>query len=144
MGVLLVGVDGVLTVVGVALGVDGVSVRRGEDGVLPIVVSCSFCVYKAYLYLKMMTNINTTVTLFVTCESASSERRMDRVSTIAEIKERLCPITGVGYASMKLSLYNNSEQFVCLLDDETRLLGSYQVDDYMRIHVNQLCVYYIY
>lgn len=36
---------------------------------------------------------------------------------------------------MKLQVYTNKNEFVCNIDNDDALLGSYPIDDGMRIHV---------
>ncbi|KAJ3317563.1 hypothetical protein HDU76_001129, partial [Blyttiomyces sp. JEL0837] len=74
------------------------------------------------------------VTLIVSSEAASSERRFDRGITIASLKERLEPITGAAVASMKITLYNAKDEVVCQIDDDSKMLGYYPLQDYMRLH----------
>jgi len=45
-------------------------------------------------------------------------------------------LTGADAASMKLELYTKENQLVCALDNDSAVLGSYPVEDYMRIHVS--------
>ncbi|KAJ3059023.1 hypothetical protein HK102_010197, partial [Quaeritorhiza haematococci] len=75
-----------------------------------------------------------TVTLFVSSESATSERRFDRAITVDRLKERLEPITGVPVGTMKVQLFTKADQLVTVLDDESKMLGYYPVEDFMRIH----------
>ncbi|KAJ3190242.1 hypothetical protein HDU85_000535 [Gaertneriomyces sp. JEL0708] len=75
------------------------------------------------------------VTLFVTSEGASSERRFDKSITIDRLKERLEPITGVQVATMQLTLYSQASTPVATLSDPSKMLGYYPVSDYMRLQV---------
>ena len=45
-------------------------------------------------------------------------------------------LTGAGSGTMLLDVYNKEDQLVCKLDNDDALLGSYPVDDGMRIHVS--------
>lgn len=45
-------------------------------------------------------------------------------------------ITGASAASMKLQAFTKDDKLVCDLDNDDALLGSYHVDDGMRIHVS--------
>ncbi|ELU07644.1 hypothetical protein CAPTEDRAFT_180954 [Capitella teleta] len=63
-----------------------------------------------------------------------SEKRYQKDLTIAALKGKLELITGASAASMKLEVYNNDDKLVCVLNDNEALLGSYQIDDGMRIH----------
>ncbi|KAJ3104726.1 hypothetical protein HDU97_008905 [Phlyctochytrium planicorne] len=95
---------------------------------------------------------NPIVTLFVSAEGVSSERRFNRSITILDLKERLSPITGVPASTMKLSVFasvpkssnadsnNNTssssgETLVCHLNDEDRMLGFYPLSDFMSLQV---------
>ncbi|KAI8925712.1 CAP Gly-rich domain-containing protein [Entophlyctis helioformis] len=77
------------------------------------------------------------VTLFVTSAHTSSERRLEKSMTIATVKERLEPITGVPASTMKLQLLAKDDQLVSSLDDETKMLAMqvvnsspFKVNDY--------------
>ncbi|GAA5795447.1 CAP Gly-rich domain-containing protein [Helicostylum pulchrum] len=76
------------------------------------------------------------VTLFVDTsdEKVSSERRFDKSLTISQLKDKLEPITGIPYHTQKIDLYQGNT-LQGPIDDEERMLGSYPVEDYMRIHV---------
>ncbi|KAI9487806.1 MAG: CAP Gly-rich domain-containing protein [Benjaminiella poitrasii] len=76
------------------------------------------------------------VTLFVDTsdEKVSSERRFDKGLTISQLKYKLEPITGIPYSTQKIDLYQGNA-LQGTLDDENRMLGSYPVEDYMRLHV---------
>ncbi|KAI8380361.1 CAP Gly-rich domain-containing protein [Blakeslea trispora] len=76
------------------------------------------------------------VTLFVDTseEHVSSERRFDKGLTISQLKYKIEPITGIPYATQKLDLYHG-KNLLGSLDDDNRMLGSYPVEDYMRLHV---------
>lgn len=88
---------------------------------------------------SVINNLNTTVTLFVTSDAAQSERRFDRLQTIGDVKHRLGPITGIPISSMVLQLYSQSNKPVAHLNNDALLLGSFQVSDFMRIHVMTHC-----
>ncbi|KAJ3411127.1 hypothetical protein HDV05_002691 [Chytridiales sp. JEL 0842] len=76
------------------------------------------------------------IRLMVSGEGVGSERRFDRAMTIASLKERLEPITGVPCGSMRLVAYNHSEQPVCSLDDDSKMLGFYPLQDMFRLQVS--------
>lgn len=44
-------------------------------------------------------------------------------------------VTGGSAATMKLKVYDNKNKFLCDIDNDEALLGSYPIDDGMRIHV---------
>ncbi|KAJ3201640.1 hypothetical protein HDU82_007962, partial [Entophlyctis luteolus] len=75
------------------------------------------------------------VTLFVSSEGVTSERRFDKGMSVLSLKERLEPITGVPCSSMRITLYSASDAPICSLDDDTKMVGFYPVQDFMRIHV---------
>ncbi|KAL2918331.1 hypothetical protein HK105_202258 [Polyrhizophydium stewartii] len=75
------------------------------------------------------------VTLFVTSSNAASERRFDKALTIQSLKERLEPITGVPAATMKLKLQTETGELVAALDDDSKMLGFYAVQDFQYLHV---------
>ncbi|KAJ3182339.1 hypothetical protein HDU87_008502 [Geranomyces variabilis] len=88
--------------------------------------------------MLLNTNSNPIVTLFVSSEGASSERRFDKALTIDRFKERLEPITGVPVSTMKVSLYTDRDQLVAVMDDDSKMLGYYPVSDFMRVEVVDL------
>lgn len=55
--------------------------------------------------------------------------------TISQLKYKLEPITGIPYSTQKIDLYQGNN-LQGPLDDDTRMLGSYPVEDYMRIQVS--------
>ncbi|KAI9205921.1 CAP Gly-rich domain-containing protein [Polychytrium aggregatum] len=78
------------------------------------------------------------VTLFISSEAATSERRFSKSITIASLKERLEPITGVPASTMKVSLYSKSDEFMGVLDDDSKMLGFFPVVDYARLQITDL------
>ncbi|ORY44202.1 hypothetical protein BCR33DRAFT_697891 [Rhizoclosmatium globosum] len=74
------------------------------------------------------------VTVFVSSEGVTSERRFDRGTSIAALKERLEPITGIPTSSMRLTLFSASDSPLCQIDDDEKLLGFYPIDNFCRIH----------
>ncbi|KAJ3125583.1 hypothetical protein HK098_008372 [Nowakowskiella sp. JEL0407] len=85
--------------------------------------------------MQISSGENSTVTLFITSESASSERRFDKSISIAKFKERLEPITGISSAHMSLSLYSQKDELITKLADADKMLGFYSVQDFMRVDV---------
>ena len=49
-------------------------------------------------------------------------------------------ITGASCSTMKLEVYGKDDGLVCTLTDNDHLLGSYQIDDGMRLHVSYAMV----
>ncbi|KAJ8659309.1 hypothetical protein O0I10_005024 [Lichtheimia ornata] len=75
------------------------------------------------------------VTVIVTTpENINAERRLDKGWTIQELKYKLEPITGIPPDTAQLSLYQG-DSLVGAIDDDSRMLGSYPIEDYMRLHV---------
>lgn len=77
------------------------------------------------------------VTLSVTSSmnSFGSERRFQKDMTLSELKGKLELLTGATAANMKLELYNKENKLVCKMDNDSAMLGSFPVDDGMRLHV---------
>eukprot|EP00160_Parvularia_atlantis_P006170 Unigene15365_Nuclearia_a/m.45940 Unigene15365_Nuclearia_a/g.45940 ORF Unigene15365_Nuclearia_a/g.45940 Unigene15365_Nuclearia_a/m.45940 type:complete len:228 (+) Unigene15365_Nuclearia_a:86-769(+) len=78
------------------------------------------------------------VNLFVTVNKetmVANERRFDKGLTVAALKSRLELIVGTPPEHMRLQLFDRRDQLVCAIDDDTRMLGAYPVEDYMRLHV---------
>ncbi|ORX71642.1 hypothetical protein DL89DRAFT_321907 [Linderina pennispora] len=74
------------------------------------------------------------VTLFVQSQNASSERRFLKSLTVGELKVRLEAIVGISASDQRLALQHN-DAAVCMLDDNSRMLGYYPVADYMTLNV---------
>jgi len=68
-----------------------------------------------------------------TANAFGVERRFERSLTIADLKSKLELITGAFSQTMKLSAYKD-DKLVCKMDDNSSLLGSYNIDDGMVIH----------
>ncbi|KAI9013992.1 CAP Gly-rich domain-containing protein [Phycomyces nitens] len=78
------------------------------------------------------------VTVIVsTSESIESERRFDKGLTLLDLKCKLEPITGIPASTQKIELFRGNN-LIGPLDDDERMLGSYPVDDYMRLHISDL------
>lgn len=77
------------------------------------------------------------VILHVSCSSAkvASERRFEKGLTIIALKEKLELITGAGAGHMRLQLRAPDGTDVCVMDDNTCMLGAYPVSDHMLLHV---------
>ena len=52
------------------------------------------------------------------------------------LQNKLELVTGGSATTMRLSLFDKQDQFVCYMDSETALLGSFPVDEGMRLHVS--------
>ena len=53
---------------------------------------------------------------------------------------KLQAIVGSQPGAMRLQVLDQAGQFVCTLDDDARMLGSYPVDDFMTLHVRTVAV----
>ena len=40
---------------------------------------------------------------------------------------------------MTISVFDKEDKFICVLDNEDALLGSYPINDGMRLHVSNVC-----
>lgn len=66
----------------------------------------------------------------------SSQRKFLKSITVGDLKAKLELITGGGAGTMKIQVYEkDSEKLVCNLDNDDALLGSFPIDDGMRLHV---------
>ena len=72
--------------------------------------------------------VSSTATSFV------SERRFDRGSSIAEIMQKLELITGTLIKDQLIEVYKK-DKMMFRLDNPDAILGSYHIDDGMRLHV---------
>ncbi|XP_029671556.1 tubulin-folding cofactor B [Formica exsecta] len=68
-------------------------------------------------------------------ESCCVERRFQKGITIDEFKGKLELLTGGNPATMTIEVYDKNDKLICKLEEGQRLLGSYPIDDGMRIHV---------
>lgn len=85
--------------------------------------------------VRVVTQSSVTVIVTSTLSEYSAEKRFQKDLTIAELKSRLELVTGASPSTAKLELYDKSDRLVARLDDDDSLLGSYPVDDGMRLHV---------
>ncbi|KAG5344295.1 TBCB protein, partial [Acromyrmex heyeri] len=68
-------------------------------------------------------------------ESCCVERRFQKGITVHEFKGKLELLTGGNPVTMTIEVYDKNDKLICRLEEEQRLLGSYPIDDGMRIHV---------
>uniref|UniRef100_A0A6P7H015 Tubulin-folding cofactor B-like n=1 Tax=Diabrotica virgifera virgifera TaxID=50390 RepID=A0A6P7H015_DIAVI len=64
-----------------------------------------------------------------------NEKRFPKDITISDLKVKLELITGGSCNTMQLQAFNKDNKCVCSLDNNTALLGSYPLEDGMRLHV---------
>ncbi|CAG9787604.1 unnamed protein product [Diatraea saccharalis] len=79
--------------------------------------------------------VNILITKSDSEDAAPVERRFKKGITILEFKTKLELVTGGSASTMQLKLYDNKNNFVCNIDNDEALLGSYPIDDGMVIHV---------
>uniref|UniRef100_A0A0V0G7T1 Putative tubulin-folding cofactor b-like protein n=1 Tax=Triatoma dimidiata TaxID=72491 RepID=A0A0V0G7T1_TRIDM len=75
------------------------------------------------------------LTVSTSCESTSIERRFSKAITVTELKGKLELMTGGSINTMKLTIFDKEDKLICSLDNDDSLLGSYSIDDGMRLHV---------
>ncbi|XP_011496659.1 PREDICTED: tubulin-folding cofactor B [Ceratosolen solmsi marchali] len=68
-------------------------------------------------------------------EDYSVERRFKRNITIEEFKNKLELLIGCRSNAMNLEVYNKNDDIVCKPNDISNYLGSYPIDNGMRVHV---------
>lgn len=87
--------------------------------------------------IKVITQdfINVHITKSDSEDAPPVERRFKKAITVSEFKTKLELVTGGSAATMKLKAYDKKNNFVCNIDNDDALLGSYPIDDGMRIHV---------
>ncbi|XP_043487671.1 tubulin-folding cofactor B [Polistes fuscatus] len=68
-------------------------------------------------------------------QNSCIERRFQKGITIDEFKGKLELLTGGNPMTMTIEVYDKNDSLICKLADGQRLLGSYPIDDGMRIHV---------
>ncbi|XP_072047355.1 tubulin-folding cofactor B-like [Amphiura filiformis] len=64
-----------------------------------------------------------------------SEKRFQKDLTIGQLKSKLEVIVGSAAPAMELQLFSRDNQLIVVMSDDSALLGSYPVEDGMRIHV---------
>ncbi|KAJ8920502.1 hypothetical protein NQ315_005371 [Exocentrus adspersus] len=64
-----------------------------------------------------------------------SEKRFPKSLNIADLKAKLELMTGGNCNTMQVEAYTKDNQLLCKLDDNNALLGSYPLDNGMRLHV---------
>ncbi|KAF5295968.1 hypothetical protein FQA39_LY12740 [Lamprigera yunnana] len=70
-----------------------------------------------------------------TDESSFSEKRFAKDISIIDLKAKLELITGGSCATMQIEVYDKENSLVCFLSDDTAMLGSYPLENGMRLHV---------
>lgn len=73
--------------------------------------------------------ISSNITSFV------SEKKFDKSISVGDLKMKLEMITGGTAANMDIVAYNKEDKVICKLDDDSKMLGSYPLDDGHRLHV---------
>ncbi|XP_018328178.1 tubulin-folding cofactor B [Agrilus planipennis] len=64
-----------------------------------------------------------------------NERRFTKDITVRDLKAKLELMTGASCNTMQIEAYDKDNKLVCKLADEDALLGSYPIDNGMRLHV---------
>ncbi|KAI8069557.1 CAP Gly-rich domain-containing protein [Gongronella butleri] len=96
---------------------------------------CEFSAFFCFSPFLTPTHIMSIVTVIVTTdENINAERRLEKQWTILELKGKLEPITGIPASTQKLQLHQGNDMLGSL-DDDTRMLGSYPIENFMRVHV---------
>lgn len=68
-------------------------------------------------------------------QTYSVERRFKKEITIQDFKNKLELLVGCQSSTMKLEVYNKNDEIVCIPNEDDKTLGSYPIDDGMRVHV---------
>lgn len=76
-------------------------------------------------------NVSSSISL----KSCYNERRFNKSLTVDAVKDKLELITGIPALSMDLEVYTEDNKLACKLSNTSALLGSYNIDDNMRLHV---------
>ncbi|XP_075226955.1 uncharacterized protein LOC142327632 [Lycorma delicatula] len=63
------------------------------------------------------------------------DKRYSKELTVKEVKNKLEITTGASSETMVIKVYDSEDKFVCVLDNDESLLGSYHIDDGMRLHI---------
>ena len=77
------------------------------------------------------------VNVFITSNitSFTSEKKFDKSMTIFDLKEKMELITGGTAGGMKITAFDKEDKLICELSDPNALLGSFPIDDGMRLHI---------
>lgn len=75
------------------------------------------------------------LTISNSLSSFTNMKRLERNFVIDDVKSKLELITGIPCGSMRLEVYSEDNKLTCQLDNGQALLGSYQIDNGMRLHV---------
>lgn len=67
-------------------------------------------------------------------DSIAFEKKFPKSLTISDLKEKLEIVTGGSASTMQIELYNG-DRLICKMDNNNSLLGSYPIEDGMRLHV---------
>lgn len=81
------------------------------------------------------------IPLIITSAASSSERRITPSWTVAQLKTKLEPVTGIPPLSQKLLLRipSRPERVIEAANEEVAQVGEWQLVDYAEIHVCTLC-----
>ncbi|KZS20211.1 tubulin-folding cofactor B [Daphnia magna] len=85
---------------------------------------------------EVITQSTVNVVITSSISSFAVEKRYPKNISIGELKGKLELVTGASARSMILEVYDREKEFVCALTNDNTLLGSFPIDDGMRIHVN--------
>lgn len=85
--------------------------------------------------IRVITPSNVTLIVTNSVNDYSSEKRFPKGVQMGELKGRLELVTGIAPSAMQLELYDKTNVLVARFNDDNAILGSYPVDDGMRLHV---------
>jgi len=67
--------------------------------------------------------------------SFTSEKRFEKSLTVADLKDKLELISGGTAGGMKITAFDKEDKLICELSDSNALLGSFPLDDGVRLHI---------
>lgn len=84
------------------------------------------------------------IPLLIISENARSERRISPAWTVAQLKGRLEPITGIPVSSQKLVLRVASwpDQNLQTVDEDKTQIGSFTLQSYAELHVSDIPLFH--
>lgn len=90
----------------------------------------------AIMDVKVITSdtLHLNVSSSIASRRVFGEIRFSKALTIEAVKDKLELMTGIPAMSMDLEVYTEDDKLVCKLIDTAALLGSFQIDDNMRLH----------
>ena len=95
----------------------------------------SFGAHQRIQYKKLNFFVMYNVFISSNITSFTSEKKFDKSLTIADLKSKLELITGGNSGNMRITAFTKEDKLICELSDPHALLGSFPLDDGVRLHI---------